>query len=103
MPVGSLPSSTTGVTVGVASAYSVVLQSPAAAPQLEAKVQGGEYDPGPGELCHLQRPHSMPVGSLPSSTTGVTVGVASAYSVVLQSPAAAPQLEAKVHGGVLVF
>jgi hypothetical protein len=45
----------------------------------------------------------MPVGSLPSSTGGVTVGVASAYWVVLQSPAAAPQVAAKVHGGLLVF
>src|ERR1700710_2894463 len=45
----------------------------------------------------------MPVGSLPSSTGGITVGVASAYCVVLQSPAAAPQVLAKVHGELLVF
>jgi hypothetical protein len=45
----------------------------------------------------------MPVGSLPSSTAGTTVGVASAYCVVLQRPAAAPQVLAKVHGELLVF
>jgi hypothetical protein len=45
----------------------------------------------------------MPVGSLPSSTAGVTTGVASAYCVVLQRPAAALQVLAKVHGAVLVF
>ena len=43
----------------------------------------------------------MPVGSLPSSTSDG--GVASAYCVVLQSPAAAPQVAAKVQGGLLVF
>ena len=43
----------------------------------------------------------MPVGS--SSTGGVTVGVASAYCVVLQSPAAAPQVPANVQGELLVF
>src|SRR3954468_24129672 len=62
----------------------------------------GEPD-GACEHGHGQRPHSMPVGSLPSSTGGVTTGVASAYCVVLQSPAAAPHVLAKVHGGVLVF
>jgi hypothetical protein len=40
----------------------------------------------------------MPVGSLPSPG-----GMASAKFVALQSPAAAPQYEAKVQGGVLVF
>ena len=42
----------------------------------------------------------MPVGSLPSSTM---TGVASAYCVLLQSPAAALQVAANVHGGLLVF
>jgi hypothetical protein len=42
----------------------------------------------------------MPVGSLPSSTM---TGVASAYCVVLQSPAVALQVAANVHGGLLVF
>ena len=64
---------------------------------------GGEQDDAARETGHRQRPHSMPVGSLPSSTGGVTTGVASAYCVVLQSPAAALQVAAKVHGGVLVF
>ena len=45
----------------------------------------------------------MPVGSLPSSTTGITVGVAPAYCVVLHRPAAAAQFAAKVQGGLLVF
>src|SRR4051794_7991511 len=54
-------------------------------------------------VCHRQRPHSMPVGSLPSSMGATTVGVSSAYWVVLQRPAAAPQVLAKVHGEVLVF
>ena len=45
----------------------------------------------------------MPVGSLPSSTGGVTTGETFAYCVVLQSPAAAPHVLANVHGGVLVF
>src|ERR1700722_16601524 len=58
----------------------------------------GRYDKAPCEFCHRQRPHSMPVGSLPSPG-----GVASAKFVTEQSPAAAPQDEAKVHGGVLVF
>ena len=53
-------------------------------------------------LTSCQRPHSMPVGSLPSST-GTTTGVASAYCVVLQSPAVALQVLAKVHGELLVF
>ena len=43
----------------------------------------------------------MPVGS--STTAGVIVGEASAYCVVVHRPAAAPQLPAKVQGGVLVF
>src|SRR4029079_4466823 len=55
------------------------------------------------EVGHHQRPHSMPVGSLPSSTGGVTTGVASAYCVVLQSPAAALQVLAKVQVGVPDF
>jgi len=42
----------------------------------------------------------MPVGSLPSSTM---TGDASAYCVVLQSPAAALQVAANVQGGLLVF
>ena len=42
----------------------------------------------------------MPLGS--SIIAGVIVGVP-ANSVVVQSPAAAPQLLAKVHGGLLVF
>jgi acetyl/propionyl-CoA carboxylase alpha subunit len=42
----------------------------------------------------------MPVGSLPSSTMA---GVASAYCGLLQSPAAALQVAANVHGGLLVF
>ena len=45
----------------------------------------------------------MPVGSLPSSTGGVIVGEALAYCVALQRPAAALQVLAKVHGGLLVF
>ena len=50
--------------------------------------------------CHGQRPHSMPVGSLPSSTM---TGAASAYCVLLQRPADALQVAANVHGGLLVF
>ena len=42
----------------------------------------------------------MPVGSLPSS---MMTGDASAYCVVLQSPAAALQVAANVQGGLLVF
>src|SRR2546430_14037619 len=42
----------------------------------------------------------MPVGSLPSSTI---TGAASAYCVLLQSPAAALQVAANVQGAVLVF
>src|SRR5260221_8511766 len=61
----------------------------------------GRCDEAAGEFVHCQRPHSMPVGS--SSTGGVTVGVASANWVVLQSPAAAPQVPAKVQGGLLVL
>src|SRR5438105_14062545 len=43
----------------------------------------------------------MPVGS--SITAGVMAGEASAYSVVLHSPAEAAQFLAKVQGGLLVF
>ena len=42
------------------------------------------------------------MGSLPSSTTGITVGVP-AYWVVLHRPAAAAQFLAKVQVGLLVF
>ncbi len=63
----------------------------------------GRYDEAACEFHHGQRPHSMPVGSLPSSTGGVTVGVASAYCVTVQSPAAAAQFAAKVQGELLVF
>src|SRR5882757_1037302 len=45
---------------------------------------------------HAHRPHSMPVGS--SST-----GVASAYWVTVQRPAAWVQVAANVQGGLLVF
>jgi hypothetical protein len=45
----------------------------------------------------------MPVGSLPSSTGGVTAGLASAKSVTVQSPAAAAQVAANVQGGLWVF
>jgi len=66
--------------------------------------QRGGYDQAAGgEFRHRQRPHSMPVTSLPSSTGGVMVGVASAYWVTVQSPAAVPQVAAKVHGELLVY
>ena len=51
----------------------------------------------------MSSPAQHAVAILPTSTGGVTVGDASAYWVVLQSPAAAPQFEAKVQGGVLTF
>ena len=62
----------------------------------------GRKDNVSAELCHRQRPHSM-LGSLPSSTGGVTVGVASAYWVTVQSPAAAAQFAAKFHDEWLVL
>src|SRR5262249_40934759 len=62
---------------------------------------GGKDDPRAREACHGHFPHSMPVGS--SITGGVMVGDASAYSVVLHSPAAAAQFLAKVQGELLVF
>jgi len=53
------------------------------------------------EMGHRQRPQSMPVGTLPSSTGGMTVGVAS-HTGGLQSPDDAPQvLERPVGFGFL--